>query len=207
MENSSAKTLVCALLAAIVCAPLGAQDAARSDDLVLDFDSGTFNRQTNLFEARRPRIVQGNMHIEADESSGVDVEQSSEWRFKGHVKITVNTAVLEADSAVFMFDGKQLTHAELQGNPASFTELEATRQKPVRGGARKLTYDHVARTLRLSDNALVKKDQIEIQGCDLIYDFKAERVSSGSTDCGDQLFRIVVPKKSEQQAPAAAPPQ
>ena len=51
-------------------------------------------------------------------------------------KITVNTAVLEADSAVFIFDGKQLTHAELQGNPASFTEVEPSRQKPVRGGAR-----------------------------------------------------------------------
>jgi len=207
MGSLFAKTLVYALLATGVFAPLAAQNATRSDDLVLDFESGTFNRQTNVFEARRPRVVQGNMHIEADESSGVDVEQSSEWRFKGHVKITVNTAVLEADSAVFMFDGKQLTHAELQGNPASFTDVEPTQQKPVRGGARKLTYDHVARTLRLSDNALVKKDQIEIQGCDLIYDFKAERVSSGSTDCGDQLFRIRVPKKPEPQAPPAAPPQ
>ena len=207
MGSLFAKTLACVLLATSVFAPLSAQNAARSDDLVLDFESGTFNRQTNLFEARHPRIVQGNMHIEADESSGVDVEQSSEWRFKGHVKITVNTAVLEADSAVFMFDGKQLTHAELQGNPASFTEVEPSRQKPVRGGARKLSYDHVARTLRLSDNALVKKDQIEIQGCDLIYDFNAERVSSGSTDCGDQLFRIVVPKKAEPQAPPVAPPQ
>ena len=207
MGNSLGKFCVCAFLATTVCTVLAAQEAARSDDLVLDFESGTFNRQTNLFEARHPRIVQGNMRIEADESSGVDVEQSSEWRFKGHVKITVNTAVLEADSAVFMFDGKQLSYAELEGNPASFTDLESTQQKPVRGGARKLAYDHVARTLRLSDNALVKKDQIEIQGCDLIYDFKEERVSSGSTDCGDQLFRIRVPKKSEQQAPAAAPPQ
>jgi len=208
MGNSLARFCVCALLATTVYTVLAAQEAARSDDLVLDFESGTFNRQTNLFEARHPRIVQGNMRIEADESSGVDVEQSSEWRFKGHVKITVNTAVLEADSAVFMFDGKQLSHAELEGNPASFTDFESAQQKPVRGGARKLTYDHVARTLRLSDDALVKKDQIEIQGCDLIYDFKEERVSSGSTDCGDQLFRIRVPKKSEQQAPpAAAPPQ
>ena len=64
----------------------------------LDADGLTFNRQTNLFEARRPRIVQGTIRIEADESvgSGVDFERASEWRFKGHVKITVDKAVLEA---------------------------------------------------------------------------------------------------------------
>src|SRR5882757_9726392 len=206
MGNLLGKFCVCALLAATVCTELAAQEAARSDELVLDADSGTFNRQTNLFEARHPRIVQGNMRIEADESSGVDVEQRSEWRFKGHVKITVNRTVLEAATAAFMFDGKQLTRADLEGNPASFTDLDSTQQKPVRGGAHKLAYDHVARTLRLSDDASVKKDQIEIQGCDLIYDFKEERVSSGTTDCGDQLFRIRVPKKPEKQAPPAAPP-
>ena len=46
-----------------------------------------------------------------------------------------------------------------------------------------------------------------VQGCDLIYDFKEERVTSGSTDCGDQLFRIRVPKKAEREPSAAASPQ
>ena len=41
----------------------------------------------------------------------------------------------------------------------------------------------------------------------LIYDFKEERVTSGSTDCGDQLFRIRVPKKAEREPSAAASPQ
>jgi lipopolysaccharide transport protein LptA len=203
------KLCVCALLVTTVCTVLAAQEGARSDDLVLDAESLTVNRQTNLLEAHHPRIVQGNVRVEADESvaTGVDSEQSAEWRFKGHVKVTVDTAVLEADSAVFMFDRKQLSRADLEGAPASFTDLEATQKKPVRGSARKLAYDHMARTLRMSGDAWIKKDQYEIQGCDLIYDFKDERVTSGSTDCGDQLFRLVVPKKSEQQAPPAAPPQ
>jgi lipopolysaccharide transport protein LptA len=209
MGNSVSKFCVCALLATALCGVPAAQERARSEDFVLDADSLTFNRQTNLFEAHHPRIVQGNVRVEADESvaTGVDFEQSTEWRFKGHVKITVDTAVLEADSAVFMFDRKQLSRADLDGAPASFTDLESTQQKPVRGGARKLVYDHIARTLRMSNDAWIKKDQYEIQGCDLIYDFKDERVSSGSTDCGDQLFRLVVPKKSEPQARPAAPPQ
>ena len=56
----------------------------------------------------------------------------------------------------------------------------------------------------MSDNAWVHKDQYEIQGCDLIYDFAAERVTSGSADCAE-LFRIRVLSNQDEQAPSAAP--
>jgi len=209
MGNLFSKSCVCVLLATTACGVLAAQERARSEDFVLDADSVTFNRQTNLFEAHHPRIVHGNVRIEADESvaTGVDFAESTEWRFKGHVKITVDTAVLEADSATFMFDREQLSRADLEGAPASFTDLGSTQQKPVRGGARKLSYDHIARTLQLSEDAWINKDQYEIQGCDLIYDFNVERVTSGLADCGEEGFRIRVPQKSKQQAAPAAPPQ
>jgi len=209
MGNSLNNLGLCVLLAATACSVAAAQDQARSEDFALDAESLTFNRQTSQFEAHRPRIVQGNVRVEADESvaTGVDFEQMTEWRFKGHVKITVDTAVLEADSALFIFDGKQLSRADLEGAPASFTDLGSSEQKPVRGGARKLSYDHVARTLQLSENAWINKDQYEIQGCDLIYDFNVERVTSGVADCGEEGFRIRVPQKSKQPATPAAPPQ
>jgi lipopolysaccharide transport protein LptA len=195
------------LLGNVVCAALAAQEGARSEPLVLEADSANFNRQTNLFEARRPRIVQGNVHVEADESvaAGDDFQRSAEWRFKGHVKITVDSTVLEADSAVFTLDQGQISRADLEGTPASFTNRESNQQMPVRGRARKLAYDHVARTLHLSGDAQISKEQYEIQGCDLIYDFKAERWVSGPSDCG---VRVVVPQKPKpQQAPTAVPPQ
>ena len=209
MGNSLAKLAVYPLLAMTVCTVLAAQEGARSEDLVINADSVNFNRQTNLFEWRRPRIVQGNVHIEADESvaTGDDFEQSTELRFKGHVKITVDATALEADNAVFTFEHKQLARADLEGTPASFTNRESNQQTPVRGGARKLVYDHVARTLRLSGGAQISKEQYAIQGCDLVYDFKVERWSSGPTDCGAEGFRIVVPQKSKPQTPPAAPPQ
>ncbi len=37
----------------------------------------------------------------------------------------------------------------------------------------------------------MQKDNVEFQGCDLIYDFGAERVTSGSADCADR-FRVIV---------------
>jgi lipopolysaccharide transport protein LptA len=206
MGNSLTKFYVGALLAATICSALAAQERARSEAFELNADSLTFNRQTNLLEARHARIVRGNVRVEADESvaNGVDFEQSTEWRFKGHVKINVDTAVLEAESAVFTFDSKQLSRADLEGAPASFTDLASTQQKPVSGGARKLTYDNVARTLELSDDAWINKDEAEFRSCGLIYDFNVKRVTSGPTDCG---VRLLLPQKLKPKAPPASPPQ
>jgi lipopolysaccharide transport protein LptA len=206
MGNLLTKLCVCGFVATTVCGVLAAQDRARPDAFELNADSLTFNRQTNLLEARHARIVRGNVRVEADESvaNGVDFEQSTEWRFKGHVKITVDTAVLEAASAVFKFDSQQLSRADLEGAPALFAVPASTQQKPVRGEARKLSYDHVARTLELSDDAWIKKDEIEFRSCGLIYDFNIERVTSGPTDCG---VRLVMPQKPKPNTPPAAPPQ
>jgi lipopolysaccharide export system protein LptA len=73
-----------------------------------------------------------------------------------------------------------------------------------------MIYDYTSRTLRLSDNAWVHKDQYEVQGCDLIYNMVDRGVKSGSADCG-QPFRIKMKSQpGEQQgadAAAEAPPQ
>jgi lipopolysaccharide transport protein LptA len=204
MGNLASKFCVGVLLCTTVCTALAAQEKARSEALVLEADSLNFNRQTNQFEARHPRIVQGNVRVQADESAatGDDFQRSTEWRFKGHVKITVDATVLEADSAVFTLDQGQVSRADLEGTPASFTNRESNQQMPVRGSARRLEYDHVARTLHLSGDAQISKEQYQIQGCDLIYEFKAERWVSGPSDCG---VRVVVPQKQKApQAPAAA---
>lgn len=209
MGNSLGKFCVCALLTTAVCTVLAAQEGARSEVLI-EADYVSFNKQTSLYEWRRPRIVQGNVHIEADESvaAGDNFEQNIEWKFKGHVKMTVDTAVLEASSAVFVFDHNQLTRADFEGVPASFTDLNSKQETPVRGGAHKLAYDHVGRTLRLSADAWINKAQFEIRGCELTYDFKEQRWASGPTDCGGDGVQIRIPQKSKQPAPPpAAPPQ
>jgi lipopolysaccharide transport protein LptA len=155
--------------------------------------------------AARLRVADIGPSDESDPTAQ-PAHQRSEWRFKGHVRIVVESALLEADTAVFTFEKEQLARGELDGNPASFTDRDPTRQKPVSGGARKLYYDYTARTLRMSENAYINKDQYEIQGCDLIYDFTDERVTSGSADCGE-LFRIRVLPQTEQQTSPADTPQ
>jgi len=207
MAHSVANFSALALAALTLSVAATAQDGRGTQELLLDSESLSFDRQTNLIELKAPRITQGNLRIEADEAlaTGTDFDERSEWRFKGNVRITVDTAVLEADSAVFTFESQQLSRGELEGSPASFTDFDKTRQASITGRARKMSYDYIGRTLRMTDNAWVQRDKLEMQGCDLIYDFGAERVTSGSADCVD-LFRVrVLPDQDEQDAPTDPP--
>ena len=166
----------------------------------------TIDRKTNLFHLDAPRITHCDMTIEADEAlaTGVDFNERSEWRFTGHVRINVDSALLEASSAVFTFDADQLAHGELEGSPASLTDHSVEHKEPVRGGANKLVYDYASHTLRLSGRPWINKGNKEIRGCDLIYDFNDERVTSGSSDCGEP-FRIRVLSQTDE-APNRADP-
>jgi lipopolysaccharide transport protein LptA len=212
MANLLRKLSACGGLALMMCTVLAAQDGDPADALSLDSKSVTIDRQTNLIEFEAPRFTRGNIHIEADKAVATsdDFEQRGELRFMGHVRMTADTAVLEASAAVFTFDDKQLLRGELMGSPASFTGIEASSMKPVRGEADKFEYDNVARTLQMTGNVRFNKElnerQFEIRGCDLIYDFDAERVSSGPTDCPEGVNFRRLPR-ADQQAPDTDAPQ
>jgi lipopolysaccharide transport protein LptA len=187
----------------------GAQEADREkQELELESATLDFNGQTNLFEVTAPRIRQGDLYIAADSAVGSSIEfdESSEWRFTGNVRIEVGTAVMEADSAVFTFANEQLASGELEGTPTSFSDVDASTQTSVTGRAQKMSYDNVERVLRMTGDVRMQKDRVEMQGCDIIYDFAAERVTSGSSDCSDR-FRVRVLPEPDEQAAAPASPQ
>ena len=199
------KLCVCALVLASGLAS-DAQEAGRdTQELVLESGPLAFDGETNLFRIKAPRIRRGDLSITADEAvaTGVEFDAASEWRFTGHVRIEVGTAVLNAESAVFTFEQGRPSRGELEGAPVVFSDVDE-KQRSVTGNAQKMSYDYVARTLRLTDGAWVRLDKREIRGCDLIYDFAAERVTSGSVDCAD-LFRVRVLPDDEPSPPD--PPQ
>lgn len=200
----------CAVALAIALAG-GAQDADRErQELELESATLDFNGQTNLFEVTAPRIRQGDLYIAADSAvaSSIEFDESSEWRFTGNVRIEVGTAVMEADSAVFTFANEQLARGELEGTPTSFSDVDATTQTSITGRAQKMSYDDVARTLRMTGEVRMQKNRTEMQGCDIIYDFAAERVTSGSSDCSDRFrVRILPEAESDERAAAPAAPQ
>jgi lipopolysaccharide transport protein LptA len=199
--------LLFAAPALTVCAALAAQSDSSSQDLSFESGPFTLDGSTNLIHFVRPQIRQGRLRIDADEAfaMGVEFDDSSEWRFKGHVRIDVDGALIEADSAVFTFDKDRLSRGELTGAPASFSDARPSAdQEPVRGSANKIYYDYVARTLRMSEGgASINKDQYYIYGCDLIYDFNNERVTPGPTEC-EEPFRIVVRNNQPEETAGTA---
>lgn len=195
-------------LAVIVAMPAGAQDGDAEEEF--QFASGplVLDGQTNMMRAQDPRITQGNLTIAADHvlATGLEFEEAGEFRLTGNVRIHVDTASLEADSAVFTYANGRLSRGELEGSPVSFSDVDEARQRRVTGYAGKMSYDDVARTLRMTGEAAVQLDRREVLGCDLIYDFRAERVTSGSADC-EGGFRVRVRRDSEEQAAAPDVPE
>jgi lipopolysaccharide transport protein LptA len=192
---------LCALALAVALAA-GAQDED-VEELQFSSQSVILDGQTNMMRAQSPRITQGNLTIVADDAlaTGFEFDEAGEFRLTGNVRMEVDTAVMEADSAVFTFADRRLSRGELEGVPVSFSDRDEASQRSVTGSAGKMSFDNVARTLRMTGDASVQLDAREVLGCDLIYDFEAERVTSGSADC-EGGFRVRV----RRDPPAAAAP-
>jgi lipopolysaccharide transport protein LptA len=207
MARSALSTLRhCALALAVALAA-----HAQSNDVEeLQFSSGdlVLDGQTNMMRAQSPRITQGDLTISADDAlaTGFEFAEAGEFRLTGNVRVEIASAVMEADSAVFTFADGRLSRGELEGMPVSFSDVDAATQRSVTGRAGKISYDNVARTLRMLGDASVQLDRREVLGCDLIYDFRAERVTSGSADC-EGGFRVRVHRDSEETTAAPDPPQ
>jgi lipopolysaccharide transport protein LptA len=197
------KLCACGLVLAIGVA--SAQEAGGDrQELVLESGPLVFDGQAKLFRMEAPRIRQGDLYIAADEAvaTSVEFDSASEWRLTGNVRIEAGAAVMEADSAVFTFEQQRLGRGELTGRPASFTHRNPERTKPFSGTANELSYDSIANTLRLTGDVMLRRDQSEVRGCDIIYDLKTEGFSSGDSDCG---VRVRVVSESDRQDDRTAP--
>jgi lipopolysaccharide transport protein LptA len=196
----------CGLVLASGLASVAQESSRNRQELVFESGPLTFNSQTKVFEIEAPRIRQGDLFVSADAAvaTSIDFESASEWRFQGNVRIESGAAVIGADSAVFTFTEEQLSRGEIAGSPATFTHTVPERPKPTTGTADSISYDHDAGTLRMSGNALLRREQNEIQSCDLIYNLMTEGFSSGNSDCGFRLVRVA--PESDQRGGPTPPP-
>ena len=108
--------------------------------------------------AQGPRITQGDLTVVADDAlaTGFEFDEAGEFRLTGNVRIEVDSAVMEADSAVFTFAAGRLSRGELEGSPVSFNDFDREEQKSIVGTAGKMSYDYAARTLRMTGDASVR---------------------------------------------------
>jgi len=176
--------------------------AAEPLPISLDAESSSFDRQANTVVFKRLTITQGDMVIRAAEAvaQGLDFEQG-EWRFSGQVSFAVENASIEADSATITFTANALQSAELVGTPARFVQVTEDSAEPFSGGASTLSFDNVARVMRMLGDAWFQQGPNEFRGCDLIYDLDQEQITSGSSDCGQPIVITILPRTEDANDP------
>ncbi|HEX6996697.1 MAG TPA: LptA/OstA family protein [Gammaproteobacteria bacterium] len=200
----AAAFVVCSVPAAQEGDALAPNDSSPFDSL--EADSFSLDRQSELVVFEGLRARHGRLSLQADRAVATGVDLDSRWELTGNVRIAVDTALLEADSATFKFDDRELVLAELHGDPAAFTDSSPERDEEARGGASSLSYDYREQTLRLAGNAWLSIGQNEIRGCDLMYDFQRGRVTSGSSACSERFsITIVPPAEDAASDPARSP--
>lgn len=175
------------------------------------WSADSWTRSGNMYTIRGPRIEGADLLIEADEAVTTSLELSSHWELTGSVRMSVGTARLLADSAVFEFEGGELVAADLSGDPATFEETQPEQAGPVRGEASRVVFDREAGTVQMEGSATFTLAQNSMSGCDFLYELENGLVS-GSSECGVPLSIIYVPQSEEDPdadtpEDGAAPPQ
>ncbi len=198
----------CAAALAIAAGAQAQDDAP--EQIMWSADSWT--RSGNMYTIRGPRIEGTDLLVEADEAVTTSLEFSSHWELTGSVHMSVGTARLLADSAVFEFEGGELVAADLSGDPATFEETQPEQAGPVRGEASRLVFDREAGTVQMEGSATFTLGQNSMSGCDFLYELE-DGLVSGSSECGVPLSIIYVPQGNDgdEDTPEddadAAPPQ
>ncbi|TDJ29577.1 MAG: hypothetical protein E2O55_02950 [Gammaproteobacteria bacterium] len=209
MVNSIPSKLSNCSVAALLILPWLTMVAAGGEPLPISLvaESSSFDQKSNSVVFRGVDITQGDLKIRADEAvaSSMDFEKS-EWRFSGHVKITVNSVSIEADSAELIFEAHSLLVANMRGHPAIFQNLSATRESLIHGSANHLHYDGGTRTLRMMEDAWLSDGPNEFTGCDLIFDLEQARITSGSSECGESVIITILPPSDDSESVSAPPP-
>lgn len=198
-----------AVCAALLSTPAAVHAQARERPLTISIDAefSSLDRQANRgsFEGLRITVEQEGLVIQADQATvtGLDANRGM-WELAGNVRVSVETALLRADRATFTFGDEALISGELVGSPAVFEDRPDQGQDPVVGSAERVHYSNVEGIVRLEGGVALTAGPNRITGCDVIYDLNQERVSSGTSACGEP-FRITIIPPAEETSTSDTP--
>ncbi len=192
--DRAARPLVIAV-ACLAAGLAGAQDAGPGD-LVVEAPGGArYNGATGRLELTQLSITQGDLSITADRGSALEIHEDGaevgvDYRLEGNVRLESAAARITGDVAEFVARSGRLDRFVLSGNPARFEDRAAERSGQAFGEAERLVYDAATGVVSLEGDVRVVVGQNEFRGCDLVYEFGAEEVSSGASEC-EQPLQII----------------
>ncbi|MBY6205136.1 lipopolysaccharide transport periplasmic protein LptA [Halomonas denitrificans] len=129
--------------------------------------------------------------------------RSGVTRFEDNVSITRGAMEVQADRGIIRQAEGQITEVELEGQPSTWRDrLEDG--SVVTGEARMIHFDVIANIVTLTGNAIIRHEQGEFTGDELVYDLTAESLAGRST--GNERVRVVIePDAMSDPRPAPAP--
>lgn len=182
-RNKSAWLSICAT--GLAC---GAASAAEINADTIDYvaDHQIVNTRENATElAGDVRVTQGKNTVSAERASFRSLRSGvSEWRFEEALHLQTPEAELRAQTATGTFNNGVLTHAQVRGAPAEFTQLNGVPEERGRGRASTIDYDVNEGRIKLIGNSepvwfVYGKDKSEIRTTELTYNLRDGSVATG----------------------------
>lgn len=183
--------------------------ASRAQAVHLDAASSEVDYRNNTVNFRDIVITQGSMRVAADEAhaTGLNFDNSS-WVFTGNVRITMDGGKLHSRQANVEFRRQRITRATILGDPAEFEQQRQGSSDRAHGHSDSIVYDLLGGIVTLTGNAWLSEGPNEINGRELVYNVKEQRVKA-QTQAGDKdRVRITIRPKdvaSVPSQPASAP--
>lgn len=174
------------LILGAIATPLQAQDRTSAESAPIRSATGPAIRPAIVIDAER------NFY---DLRSGVT-------RFEENVSITRGAMEVQADRGTIRQAEGQITEVELEGQPSTWQDrLEDG--SVVTGEARMIHFDVIANIVTLTGNAIIRHEQGEFTGDELVYDLTAESLAGRST--GNERVRVVI-EPDAMSDPRPTPP-
>lgn len=109
---------------------------------------------------------------------------------------------VQADRGFMRQQEGRITEVELQGAPATWSD-QLEDGSIVSGEAGTIFFDVIANVVTLTGNAVIRHEQGEFTGDELVYDLNAESLAGRST--GDERVRVVIEPEA-MSSPITPPP-
>lgn len=133
-----------------------------------------------LSTCRAARIWNDDIEIRAGEATTRRRDfAESEWQLSGAVRVSMGTAQLTADDALFTFVANELVAFELTGSPAELTDLIEERNATVSGSSNRIAYDERDQTVLLTGDVGFVVDGDEIATSTLSYNLEDRSFGTG----------------------------
>ena len=121
-------------------------------------------------------VTDGAISIDAAEGTTTSQGDDGVWDLRGGLRISIDVAILTADSGSLQFAAGTFTQVELLGEPVTLDALAGSGSRPFHLIAGRISFDGAQRVFTASQGAIFSSNGMEIRNCRWTYDLADKSV-------------------------------